>query len=82
MANGSQYAVNGVRIRETPRLDANGNPFTATLVTFLVGQNGPFTLMFAPGQGTPEAISSAITAFVNNVMALDQKVANLNASLP
>jgi hypothetical protein len=82
MANGSQYAVNGVRLRETPRLDANGNPFTATLVSFLVGQHGPFTLMFAPGQGTPDAISAAIIQFVNNVMALDQKVANLNASLP
>jgi hypothetical protein len=82
MANGQQFAVTGIRIRETPRLDANGNPFTATLVSFLVGQNGPFTLMFAPGQATPDAVTAAINAFVNNIMAMVQNVANLNAQLP
>jgi hypothetical protein len=75
----NQFAVSNIRIRQSAQLDGNGNPFTATLVSFLVGQHGPFTLMFAPGQGSPAAITAAITATQNEIKTLVSNVANLNA---
>ena len=78
MATNGNNQESPPKFSQSSRLDANGQVFTATLVRFSVGPHGPFTLMFAPGQATPEAVTAAITATVNQIIAADQMIAQLN----
>jgi hypothetical protein len=72
------FQVSNVRVRTSPRLDATGRPWNATIVTFMVGIHGPFILTFGPGQGTQAAITAAITAQVNQLIAQAQAINTLN----
>lgn len=74
----ANFQVSNVRIRQSPRLDASGNPFQATIVSFMVGPHGPFTLSFAPGAGTTAAIQAAITATVNQLIDQFNQINTLN----
>jgi hypothetical protein len=76
--NGS-FTVTNLRVRQSPQLDASGNVFQATLVSFNVGPHGTFTVMFPPGAGSTQAITDAITATVNNIKALVQAIGTLNS---
>jgi hypothetical protein len=62
-------------------LDRNGRPATAFTVTFSVGIHGPFTIMFAPEQATPDNIRDAILTQVNALRSQDALIAELNATL-
>jgi hypothetical protein len=77
MATG-QFQVTNVAIKQTPRLDANGKVWNATVVSFYVGPHGPFTLTFAPGQATNQEITDRITATVNQLIAQFEAINQLN----
>jgi len=76
---GPNYQVTNIRVRQSPRLDANGTAYSATIVTFMVGPHGPFQLVFGPGQGTQQAITAGITATVNQLISTANSIAQLNA---
>lgn len=78
MGNGN-YAVQNVSTSQTTRLDATNKPVTFTVVTFFIGSNGPFSLTFAPGQYSSDAVVQNITATVNALKAVDTALAQLNS---
>jgi hypothetical protein len=77
MATG-QFQVTNVAIKQTPRLDANGKVWNATVVSFYVGPHGPFTLTFAPGQATTQRITEGITSTVNQIVDQFNQINALN----
>jgi hypothetical protein len=80
--NGSNpYQVRGVTVRQAAQLGEDGRPYMATVVTFYVGQNGPFTTTFAPGQATAQAVVAAITATVNQLRDQDAQITALNSQV-
>lgn len=60
-------------IRQSPQLGANGRVQTYTLVTYMVGDNGPFVLAYAPGFATQAQITKDITTQVQLIQALMQQ---------
>lgn len=80
MAENGNYEVNGVRVRQSPQLSNAGQVTTMTIVTFSVGNHGPFTLVYPIGTATPAQISQDITARVNALMETNRLIAALNAS--
>ena len=77
----ANYRVTGVKVTQQARLDTNGQPQTAFLVAFSVGVHGPFQIMFAPNQATPQNIRNAILAQVNALREQDNLIAQLNATV-
>ena len=76
-SNGS-YKVTQVSIRTSPQLNANGRVSTNTIVSFYVGQHGPFSLIYPPNMSTPDQITKDITSKVNEIRTLDSAVNTLN----
>jgi hypothetical protein len=79
MSNGNgNFQVNQVTIRTAPRLDAQNRPTTSTVVSFFVGAQGPFSVVYGQGQATAQQIITDITAKVNEVKGLFTAVNQLN----
>jgi hypothetical protein len=60
----AQFAVHDVAISNQPQFNRAGVPTTVQVVTFWIGDHGPFQLTYAAGQGTPDKVRSDIASQV------------------
>lgn len=59
-----------VTIRQQPQFTPGGTVAVHTLVTFYVGNHGPFTLDYAPGHYSPEAVTTDIGKRVRELQTI------------
>jgi len=65
------YVVNGLQIQDVTGVNGAMQPTAYKQVIFYVDQNGPFRIMFAEKNYTPENVLSAINAQVDKLKAID-----------
>jgi hypothetical protein len=75
--NGS-LAVSGVTVRQAPQVNPDGTVTQATILSFMVGSHGPFTMTWPRTSPAPADLVAAITAQVEQLRALDTGVQQLN----
>jgi len=59
--------LHDVMISQTPQFDRGGRLQHVTVVTYYVGDHGPFTDSFSADDDTPEKITSAMNTRVANL---------------
>lgn len=77
----AEFQVHDVVVRETPLQTMAGKTALSTVVTYAVGVNGPFTLMYNGARPTAAQIAADITAKVNELRALSTALAQLNGQM-
>lgn len=78
MDSNGQYAVSGVSVKQTPQLSQGGTLTQTTIVSFSVGDHGPFTVVFPTASPAPADILAAITNQVDALKQLAGGLATLN----
>jgi len=76
-SNGS-YAVSNVIVRQSPQLGPTGAVTQTTVVSFMVGEHGPFSLTWPGPAPAPSDVVAAITAQVERIRALATGIDQLN----
>lgn len=69
MYDANSTEVHGMVVSHQTRL-GGGQALPITIVTYYVGQHGPFTAEFAQGQDSSTAIKAVIQAKVNDIRQL------------
>jgi hypothetical protein len=62
--------VHDVRMSHTPVYDNNGRMQNNTVVTYQVGDHGPFHLVYGPGAATPAQVNGDIDRHVADLRAI------------
>jgi len=59
-----------IQVSHAPTFTPQGNVVTNTVVKFMVGDHGPFSLSFPPGQDTPDLVRAAIQKQIDSVRSI------------
>ena len=62
--------VHDIVIANSPTFDRAGRMVNNTVVTFGIGDHGPFTLVYGPGEATPDRVNADIAAHVRDIRAV------------
>jgi hypothetical protein len=62
MAETNDLTVRDVSVQEGMRFTSTGQVERETRYTYFVGRHGPFTLVYGPGEDTPEKVKADMLA--------------------
>jgi hypothetical protein len=58
MADVQGLDVHDTQVSEVTRYDAQGRPVRFTVVTYSIGNHGPYTMEYAADQATPDRVNA------------------------
>ena len=70
MADQNGLDVHDISMSHAPVFDRNGRMSNNTVVTYHVGDHGPFNLTYAPGEATPAKVNADIDKHVADIRAI------------
>ena len=70
--NQPDLTVKNIYVGHVQGFDEKGNPQTMKQLRFTVGDHGPFTINYPPGQGTASKMKADIQAQVDELASLHQ----------
>jgi hypothetical protein len=70
MADPQGLDVHDIMMTSNPTFDNRGQMMSNTMVSFMVGNHGPFTLTYGPGEFTPDRANGDIEKQVRDIRAV------------
>lgn len=70
VGDANDLIARNVLVSQRPRFDVRGAPTTETVVTYYVGNHGPFQDVYAPGDYTTDKAKAKIDERINGLRTL------------